>query len=126
MPTSTSITTAAGVSQPCPSSSTQISSSTSSFEKATSLQLNPGIPLSVSHLGHLQHSLPGVISNAADFFELFFSPNVINHIVEQTNLYARQNSPSPSYEWEDCTPDKLKSFWGSGNSNGNEKGSISP
>lgn len=27
-------------------------------------------------------------------------------------MYARQNPPSPSYQWEDCFPKKIRSFLG--------------
>ena len=109
-----------GASQSCPSSSTQISLSTLSFEKTTttSLQLSHEIPPFSESFGPFS-PLPGVTSDAADLLELFFDPNVINHIIEQINLYARQNPSLPSYEWEDCTPDKLVLFR-CGNPNGTE------
>ena len=87
-------------SPPLPASSTQVS-----------LDLASGIPSFSESFGPVT-PLPGISSSPVDFFELFFSSNVIDHIVQQTNLYARQKPPSPSYEWEDCTPDKMKSFLG--------------
>ena len=34
-----------------------------------------------------------------DFFSLFFDNDITDHIVDQTNLYARQNPPSARYKW---------------------------
>ena len=42
-----------------------------------------------------------------------FSDDLVRHIVEQTNLYARQNPPSSSrYKWFDITVEEPKAFIG--------------
>lgn len=67
---------------------------------------------------------PGIQVNtagftAADFFYLFFSPDFISHMVEQTNLYADQfisSHPSSSFAkprmWTPTNPGEMKKFWG--------------
>ena len=57
--------------------------------------------------------LPGTTATTpANFFALIFTDDVIAHIVFQTKLYARQCPPPSAYEWEECTPERLKSFLG--------------
>jgi len=44
-----------------------------------------------------------------EFFSKFFTKEVIQLLVEQTNLYAQQNKPR---EWEDTTDDEITAFLG--------------
>ena len=41
------------------------------------------------------------------FFGKFFTQDVLQLLVEQTNLYAQQNKPQ---EWEDTTADEITAF----------------
>lgn len=56
---------------------------------------------------------PSVIGNIGcneiDYFEKIFDASVINKVVEQTNLYAEQNS---SKNWTELTADELKAYIG--------------
>ena len=47
-----------------------------------------------------------------DFFSLFFDDDIMDHIVEQTNLYATQNPPSARYKWYPTCSDEIKLFLG--------------
>lgn len=113
MPSSTTVSSSTNA----PASTSTSSSNTSTLPVAStaiipaSLEFASGIPPFSESFGPTT-LLPGVTASPVDFFELFFSTNVIDHIVAQTNLYANQNPPSPSYEWERCTHAKLKSFLG--------------
>ena len=42
-----------------------------------------------------------------EFFSKFFTQDVLQLLVEQTNLYAQQNKPR---EWEDTTADEIRAF----------------
>lgn len=56
--------------------------------------------------------LPGV-ATPVDFFGQVFDEDLLRHIVDQTNLYARQNPPSSSrYRWFDISIQELKAFIG--------------
>ncbi|KAL0830006.1 hypothetical protein ABMA28_003464 [Loxostege sticticalis] len=48
-------------------------------------------------------------SSPLAYFSSFFSQEVINHILEQTNLYASQNRQK---DWEDVTIAEMKAFLG--------------
>jgi len=56
----------------------------------------------------------------ADFYKLYLSPDLINHFVVQTNLYAQQFIASHSdlpprsrvRRWHDTTPDEMRQFIG--------------
>ena len=50
-------------------------------------------------------------ATAVDYFELFFTPSIIEHIVDQTNSYASQMT-TPPQGWQQCTPNRLRSFLG--------------
>ena len=51
-------------------------------------------------------------ATAVDFFMLYFDQTLLDHIVEQTNLYAKQNPPSDRYKWYDICSNELKAFFG--------------
>ena len=52
-------------------------------------------------------------STAYTFFSLFFDDWLLQHIVDQTNLYARQRPyRRANYQWFDTTVDELRSFLG--------------
>jgi len=52
-------------------------------------------------------------ATARDFFELIFSDCIIDQIVAQTNIHALSNPPSSGYrEWQDATPEMVRSFLG--------------
>ena len=46
------------------------------------------------------------------FFSLFFDSDLIDHIVDQTNLYATQNPPSSQYKWHPTCSYEIKLFFG--------------
>lgn len=58
------------------------------------------------------HILPST-ATPKDFFGQVFTDDLLRHIVDQTNLYVRQNPPSSSrYKWFDISVEELKAFIG--------------
>ena len=51
-------------------------------------------------------------AKAVDFFMQFFDEDLIQHIVDQTNLYVQQNPLSTRYLWYDTIPNEIKAFIG--------------
>jgi hypothetical protein len=49
-----------------------------------------------------------------EYFSKLFDDDILTHIVNETNLYAKQNrdSRSPSKNWEDTTIQEMKAFIG--------------
>lgn len=45
------------------------------------------------------------------FFNLFFENTFVDHIVDQTNLYAQQSGANPRY-WEPTTANEIRAFIG--------------
>ena len=56
-------------------------------------------------------SLPAS-AKALDYFMLFFDEDLLQHIVDQTNLYAQQNPVGARYAWYDTTTSEIKAFFG--------------
>ena len=51
--------------------------------------------------------------SAAAYFALFFDDPLLQHIADQTNLYARLNPFQRSnYQWQDTSVDELRTFLG--------------
>lgn len=51
-------------------------------------------------------------AKAADFFMQFFDEDMIQHLVDQTNLYAEKNPPGSRYPWYDTSASEIKAFLG--------------
>ena len=70
----------------------------------------------LSDSGFLQHIGPTVSLPASatpvDYFMLFFDNDLLQHIVDQTNLYAQKNPLSARYAWYDTTTSELLAFLG--------------
>ena len=47
-----------------------------------------------------------------DFFMLLFDQDIIQLLVDQTNLYASQNPPGARYKWHDTSANEIKLFLG--------------
>ena len=47
-----------------------------------------------------------------DFFDVTFGNDIMEIMVEQTNLYAQQNPPSTRYRWHDTTLSEMYLFLG--------------
>ena len=92
---------------------TPSTSTTDQPSSATVQATNTGTRLSVfDQLTGPTITLPQS-SNATDFFELFITDDIIDHIVAQSNLYATSNPCSPGYRMdESITPDMVRSFLG--------------
>ena len=50
-------------------------------------------------------------ATAINYFQLFFTDSAFDYVVQQTNQYATQNSPSAYYKWTDIIRDELKGFF---------------
>ena len=48
-------------------------------------------------------------ATAIEIFRQIFDDDLMGHIVDQTNLYARQN-PRAQYNWKDLTKEELEAF----------------
>ena len=74
----------------------------------------PGVGCNVHQFTECVGPVQSLPSSATsmDYFNLLFTDNMFDHIVEQTNLYATQNPPSVHYKWEDITSNELKAFFG--------------
>ena len=51
-------------------------------------------------------------ATAMDFFDITFGNDIMEMMMEQTNLYAQQNPPSARYRWYDTTVSKMYLFLG--------------
>ena len=51
-------------------------------------------------------------ASASDFFMQFFTEDLLQHIVDQTNLFAQQNPPGTRYPWYDTSLNEVKAFLG--------------
>ena len=51
-------------------------------------------------------------ATAMDFFDITFGNDIMEMMVEQTNLYAQQNPPSARYRWYDTTVSEMYLFLG--------------
>ena len=55
----------------------------------------------------------GSRGSAYTYFSMFFDDDLLQHIVDQTNLYARLHPfGRVNYQWNDLTVDELRSFFG--------------
>lgn len=81
------------------------------------LDATPTSSINPSSSGFSQHvgptcSLPGT-AKPIDYFMLFFDDNLLQLIVDETNLYAQQNPLSSTrYAWYDTTISEIKAFLG--------------
>ena len=81
--------------------------------------LFPNIPYSFSNPPPFSGSLQGPTfslgsrGSAYTYFSMFFYDDLLQHIVDQTNLYAKLNAfGRVNYQWNDLTVDKLRSYFG--------------
>ena len=51
-------------------------------------------------------------ATAMDFFDVTFGNDIMEMMVEQTNLYAQQNPPSTRNRWYDTTVSEMYLFLG--------------
>jgi hypothetical protein len=51
-------------------------------------------------------------ATAMDFFDITFGNDIMEMMVEQTNLYTQQNPPSARYRWYDTTVSEMYLFLG--------------
>jgi hypothetical protein len=51
-------------------------------------------------------------STALDFFNETFGNDVMEHMVQETNIYASQNPPSERYKWYSTTVTEMYLFLG--------------
>jgi hypothetical protein len=85
-------------------------------EGASTLQEIPDIQNAYTPIEITEHAaqirLPGGTRTPFDIFCLFWSPELIDTIVTQTNSYARRTHQDQSHKWKDVNTPELYVFFG--------------